>query len=508
MSKHRSRLFAFLFVLLLPFTVIADPYGSAFQVNRYASANLFAFDIATGANGDSVVLWQAGAQFSGSGYIQRYDATGWPLQSQEWYIGAGARAVAVSGTGNFAIVSQLPDGAGSGVFVTVYNRAGGVVVPQFRVNDTILEEQHPAGIAMNANGQFVVVWTSGSIDGYQNAVYVKRFQANGAAVAPEALVHSNVISSDRIGAVNAAIDGVGNFVVSWDYGDIYSTEWTEVWARRYSANGSALGATFRVNTFTYGDQDGNRIAMNESGAFIIVWDGRTPEDTSKRAAYGQRYSASGTPIGGEFRISAPSGAIPEGLDVAMAPNGSFVVTWRGAVDGVLPQILARGYTSSGTPLGDTFVVSNASNIYATSASIGMDRAGNFFIAWQQHHYGLGDFNYVYGRRYSPVGVVIQPVANGQTVTGLSGVTGSWRYFKVTVPQGHTTFDVSIFGGIGDADLYVRWGALPTLTAWHGRPYLNGNYESVHMTNYPPGDWYIGIYGYNGYSGLSLQGSSY
>ena len=80
--------------------------------------------------------------------------------------------------------------------------------------------------------------------------------------------------------------------------------------------------------------------------------------------------------------------------------------------------------------------------------------------------------------------------------------------QITVPPGQTTLDTSIFGGSGDADLYVRWGALPSLSAWDGRPYLNGNTESTRMLNYPAGDWYIGINGYNAYSGLNLQATSY
>ena len=58
--------------------------------------------------------------------------------------------------------------------------------------------------------------------------------------------------------------------------------------------------------------------------------------------------------------------------------------------------------------------------------------------------------------------------------------------KISVPPGQATLDVSISGGSGDADLYVRQGALPTLARWDGRPYLWGNNEAVRMRNYPPG----------------------
>lgn len=102
----------------------------------------------------------------------------------------------------------------------------------------------------------------------------------------------------------------------------------------------------------------------------------------------------------------------------------------------------------------------------------------------------------------------QLLPNPGQVNGLSGATGSWQYFKITVPAGHTTLDVSIFGSVGDADLYLRFGALPSLTRWDARPYIDGSNESVRMLNWPAGGWYIGINGYTSYSSLILQDASF
>jgi hypothetical protein len=134
----------------------------------------------------------------------------------------------------------------------------------------------------------------------------------------------------------------------------------------------------------------------------------------------------------------------------------------------------------------------------------MDREGNFLVAWR-----LLDTRDVFARRYSPPAAPApQVLANNQLVTGLSAATGTFRYFRITVPPGNTTVDVTISGGAGDADLYVRQGALPTLSRWDGRPYLWGNNESVRMRGFPAGDWYIGVHAYSSYSALSLRASSY
>jgi serine protease len=491
-------------------TAAAEPYGSAFQVDTFSSPTLSTpsvpsvFAVATADNGDSTVLWQSGGG-TGRNFIQRYDAAGRPLQAQEWDIGTGVRAVAMGGPGKFVLLRRVTDGSGSGVFATVCDRAGNIIVPEFRANDAVAGDQEPVAVAMNAAGQFVALWKVFS-SGFVSALHAKAFQANGAAAGPETIVVSRS-GSDYILNPLLDIDATGRFVVTWDMGDILTDAWTEVWARRFERTGAPSSGAVRVNTRTAGGQHVGGVDMNASGAFVIVWEGSA--GTNDVGVYVQRFGASGISLGGETRVDVGPSNGPEGFDVAMASDGSFVVTWTGptGTPSSLAQIMSRAYASNGAPIGVPFVVSAATNVFATAPQIGTDPSGNTFIVWLQHHFTNDASNAVMARRYSPAGAAVQPLANGQTIANLSGVTGSWRYFKITMPTGPTTFEASTFGGTGDADLYVRWGALPTLDAWDGRPYLDGNNEGVRMLNYPAGDWYVGVYGFASYAGLSVSGSS-
>ena len=67
----------------------------------------------------------------------------------------------------------------------------------------------------------------------------------------------------------------------------------------------------------------------------------------------------------------------------------------------------------------------------------------------------------------------------------------------------STVQITMSGGTGDGDLYVKLGAQPTSSVWDYRPYLTGNNESVTVTNPAAGDWYISINAYQAYSGVSL-----
>lgn len=96
------------------------------------------------------------------------------------------------------------------------------------------------------------------------------------------------------------------------------------------------------------------------------------------------------------------------------------------------------------------------------------------------------------------------LAKGQVVTGLSGATGSWRYWKVAVPAGTTSLTVATSGGSGDLDLFTRSGAKPTSSTYSCRKQGSTNAESCTLANPAAGWLYIGVYGYRSYSGAQIK----
>jgi hypothetical protein len=94
--------------------------------------------------------------------------------------------------------------------------------------------------------------------------------------------------------------------------------------------------------------------------------------------------------------------------------------------------------------------------------------------------------------------------NGVAVPNLSGTASSEKVYRIEVPAGQINLEIKIWGGTGDADLYVKFGAKPTTTDYDYRPYLAGNDETVAVNNPAAGTWYIVIRSYAAYTGLSLQ----
>jgi serine protease len=94
------------------------------------------------------------------------------------------------------------------------------------------------------------------------------------------------------------------------------------------------------------------------------------------------------------------------------------------------------------------------------------------------------------------------LTSGVPVTNLSGAAGAQQNFSIAVGAGQTV-TVQISGGTGDADLYTRFGAAPTLSTFDCRPFITGNNETCTATPATAGTMFIMLNGFTAYSGVTL-----
>ncbi|MEO8670909.1 MAG: M9 family metallopeptidase [Tahibacter sp.] len=81
------------------------------------------------------------------------------------------------------------------------------------------------------------------------------------------------------------------------------------------------------------------------------------------------------------------------------------------------------------------------------------------------------------------------LGNGCKRSNLAAATAGARvYLYVLVPAGRNSLNLSMSGGTGDADIYVRAGAWPTDAIFDVAPQLVGSQESVTIAN-PVNDYY-------------------
>lgn len=98
------------------------------------------------------------------------------------------------------------------------------------------------------------------------------------------------------------------------------------------------------------------------------------------------------------------------------------------------------------------------------------------------------------------------LVNNITIASLAGAHLSQKFFTLDVPVGAKNLVVNVGGGAGDVDLYVKFGANPTLSSYDCRPYLTGSTEACTIASPQAGKWYVMLNAFSAYSGVSIKAS--
>lgn len=248
------------------------------------------------------------------------------------------------------------------------------------------DDQRLADAAMDSEGNFVVVFQS-HLPVDVATVAARRFNSGGQPQGAQFRVNTTGPNDNVFPKV--AMDADGNFVVVWvdNFADGNSDG---IMAQRYDAAGQAQGGNIPVNTTTPGQQHRVDIAMNAVGAFVIVWEDN-PFGGLSRAIRGQYFDSDGNPQGGELEISTDAGIDHTWPRVAMSAEGDFVVTWESGDVGANTDLAVRRYDAAGHPLGDpvlingTTKVAHASGVHSQTA-VAADSDGRHAVIWRADNF--------------------------------------------------------------------------------------------------------------------------
>lgn len=269
------------------FSAAGVPLGGEFQVNTSEPGYHWYPGVAAAASGSFVVVWENYNEYTGRSDVlgRRYDDAGLPLGGLQISADAPARpAVASDAGGNFIVVWGGQDGSDMGVFGRRYDAAGVPQGARFMVNSYATFRQGSPAVAVDASGNFVVVWDSSGQDGSGSGIFGQRFNAAGLPEGLEFQVNSHTPGNQNAPAVSF-VSG-GSFVVAWDsYGQDgggYS-----VFGQLFDAVGARQGGEFPVNTYTTATQCRAAVSPIANGSFVVVWDGSGNGDSW--GIFGQRF---------------------------------------------------------------------------------------------------------------------------------------------------------------------------------------------------------------------------
>ena len=310
-------------------------------------------------------------------------------------------AVAMSGDGKrFAVVWQDEsdhtdenDASEDGVFARVYsgipffNGSVGTIKNAFRVNTTVKNDQQNPDIAMDQEGNFVVVWESENQAGPNTStdIVAQRFDQNGNPLGQEILVNKDAVQGDQDN-VSVAMNDTGDFVVVWESDDGNNTG---IFAQRYNSSGGTIGSIFQVNAGTAGAQTNPKVAIRPGGGNIVVSWHSNPPGIENDGLYARTFSATNQATSNDFRVDTTTKfAGPQDHSVDMEAGGDFVFTWKGQGNPTDPAsgIYARYYESTGQPLGGETHINNVIAGAQSAPAVAMrndiaDPRQPFMVTW-------------------------------------------------------------------------------------------------------------------------------
>src|SRR5262245_6347932 len=151
------------------------------------------------------------------------------------------------------------------------------------------------------------------------------------------------------------------------------------------AGAQAVPPEFQVNTVTSSGQFDPAVAAVGDGRFFVAW-----HDTNSQSAKMQRYTASGTKVGGEIVVSGTPGTM--GTESFVGPyatglaGGGAVVVWSGSEDvastASIRGIAAQIYDGNFIKVGTKIHVNTTTAGNQTVGGVAPLSNGGFVVTWE------------------------------------------------------------------------------------------------------------------------------
>ena len=394
---------------------VAESWADDFQVNTYTSSLQFGPAVGMDADGDFVVVWfsygSAGDSSSFSVQGQRYASDGSTAgaefqvntytSSLQWY-----PSVALDVDGDFVVVWESYGSGGTDSDLNSiqgqrHASDGSTVGAEFQVNTYTTSYQNRPSVGMDADGDFVVVWSSFGSAGTDSSfwsVQGQRYASDGSTVGAEFQVNTYTTSAQVDPSVD--VDADGDFVVVWGSAGSGGTDsfGDSIQGQRYASDGSILGAQFQVNTYTTSSQLQPSVGMDADGDFVVAWQspGSAGTDTDD-SIQGQRYASDGSTAGAEFQVNTFTMSSQSQPAVAVDADGDFVVVWQstgsGDTDSSGESIQGQRYASDGSTVDAEFQVNTYTTYDQRLPSAAIDDDGDFVVAWTSYGSGGTDSSF-------------------------------------------------------------------------------------------------------------------
>lgn len=312
---------------------------------------------------------------------------------------------------------------------------------EFLVNDVVPgfqgTERNASSVAVSEAAGTLIAY-SGTGAASRESIFLRRFDTAGEA--QDVVRASTSIRGTRGDAVVAANEA-GNSVVVWHgrgVGDKHG-----IFMQRFDVNGVAAGEEVLVNQFIGGTQHDPAVAMADDGSYVITWSGPSAADPAGIMA--RRFNADGTAAADEVLVNTTTTSYQTESAIAMSGSGSYVIVWTGRdQDGDALGIFGQRFNAAGVAQGDEFQLNTTTAGEQREPSVAMQNDGTFMAVWSSFGQD-GDSWSVVGQRFDATGAAV----GGEIVVNTT-TTDHQRHPQIAGANGNylVTWQSAVLDGSG------------------------------------------------------------
>lgn len=258
--------------------------------------------------------------------------------------------------------NQVTSSSKSDIFLQFISSNLEINREEILVNDSIFGNQINPQIASNKSGDFVIVWASQNEinQTYSYDIKAKLFPAEQSFYNNEFLVNSHRLNSQTKPQV--AINENGEFIIVWE-------SWFQdgsdrgIYAQMFNENGQKNGNEFLVNSNTYFSQARPLVKYFNNGNFIIVWESWSEAEKGYNI-FGKVFDNLANVIKDEFIINDHKENYQWFADIAVSPNNSFDIVWCSwEQDGSDGGIYLKSFNSNFEAISSEILVNSSTSFY-------------------------------------------------------------------------------------------------------------------------------------------------
>lgn len=350
--------------------------------------------IATNKNGDSVIVWTDNKNGTKDIFARRIDSSGIPkgdifqvntTNGNDQYL----PNVAINDNGEFVVVwtTNGQDGDRMGVYARKYDANGSYQGNEFKVNTSTTGDQWIPKVAITSNGGFVVIWQSYGQDGNGYAIVGQRFTNRSVNIGYEFIVNNMARGSQEF--PDLSMDSQGNFIVVWTtnqnqiVGNLpANNNYRDVYAKKFNRDAIPLGQEFAIST-TVGEQYYPSVYMNNLNNYLVAWN--TKEPNSGYHDIYARYVNDSAQSKPAFRVSLNNRPDPLSEPaIAVDSSGNSLIVWHTMTENILGSALyGKKFDKNGNETKAEYKV-NSTGSHVIQPSVSIDRSENFSVVWREY----------------------------------------------------------------------------------------------------------------------------